>query len=63
MNVLAQSEREIFENAGRIEEDGHQADPVTPDIPIPPLTEATQGSEPPAPADEASPGPASEPPD
>jgi hypothetical protein len=61
--VPAHSELEIFETAGRIEEDGHQADPVTPDIPFPPSTEVTQVSEPPAPADKASPGPASEPPD
>src|SRR5262245_66518488 len=63
MTVLVRSELEIFQTAGRIEEDGHQADPVTPDVPIPPYTEVTQAAEPPAPADKASPGPGSEPPD
>ena len=63
MPVLVRSELEIFETAGRIEEDGHQEDPVTPDIPIPPPVEIPQASEPPDTAGQESPGPASEPPD
>ncbi len=61
--MLVQSELEIFETAGRIEEDGHQENPVTPDIPIPPPVEIPQDSEPREAAEHASPGPGSEPPD
>jgi hypothetical protein len=61
--VVVQSEPEMFENAGWIEEYGHRAEPVTPDVPIPPLSEVVPGIEPPESGEPASPGPATEPPD
>jgi hypothetical protein len=59
--VVTTSEPEMFEDTGRIEEDDRQADPVTPDVPIPPVIGSSAAAEP----DDrpASPGPATEPPD
>jgi hypothetical protein len=64
------SEPEVFESTGRIEECDRDHNAATPEVPIPPLPEATTTADgddrpvsPGRPFERPSPGPATEPPD